>query len=103
MDFNDCLYTGYSFYMAAVAVIGGGCGLRIDACRTIQSNKSKLSLYSCYSHFNIAFKQLYASCKTEHFSYKVGVARVCIHVLRCYVRKKSWLRLQINGFMLLVI
>ena len=54
--------------MAAVVIIGGGCGLRIEVRHSNQHNKSKLSLYSCY--FNISFKQLYTSWKTERFSYK---------------------------------
>ena len=41
----DWLNKDCSFYMAAVAVIGGGCGLRIEAHHRNQSNKSKLSLY----------------------------------------------------------
>ena len=41
----DWLNKDYSLYMAAVVIIDGGCGLRIEAhCRN-QPNKSKLSLY----------------------------------------------------------
>ena len=58
--------------MAAVVIIGGGRGLRIEACHSSQPNKSKLLLYSHYFHFNIPFKQLYTSCKMERFSYKGG-------------------------------
>ena len=54
--------------MAAAVVIGGGNGLRIEAHRSNQPNKNKLSLFSCYS----LFKQLYTSRKMEHFSYKGG-------------------------------
>ena len=55
---------GYSFYMTAVIIIGDGRDLRIVVHRSNQPNKSKLSLYGCYFHFNITFKQLYSSCKT---------------------------------------
>ena len=58
--------------MAVAVVIGDGCGLRIKACHCNQPNKSKLLLYSRYFHFNIPFKQLYTSCKLEHFGYKGG-------------------------------
>ena len=68
----DWLNKGYSLYMAAVVIIDGGCGLRIEAHRSNQPTKTKLSLYSRYFHFNIPFKQLYTSCKTECFSYKGG-------------------------------
>ena len=40
----DWLKKGYSFYMAAVVVIGGGRGLTIEACRSNQPNKSKLRI-----------------------------------------------------------
>ena len=57
---------------APVVIIGGGYGLTMEACHSNQPIKSKLSLYSCYFHFNIPFKQLYTSCKTKRFSYKGG-------------------------------
>ena len=41
----DWLNKGYSFYMAAIVVISGGHGLRIEVCHRSQPNKSKLSLY----------------------------------------------------------
>ena len=74
------LNKGYSFYMAAVIVIDGGCGLRIEVHHGNQPNKSKILLYICYFEFNL-FKQLYTSCKMEHFSYK-GRCRVhgCTHI-----------------------
>ena len=56
--------------MACVIVIGSGHHLRIEVCHSNQPNKSKLLLYSHYFHFNIPLKQLYTSCKMEHFSYK---------------------------------
>ena len=40
----DWLKKGYSFYMAAVVIIGSGHGLRIEACCRNQP-MSKLSLY----------------------------------------------------------
>ena len=51
--------------------------------RSNQPNKSKLSLYSHYFHFNSPFKQPYTSCKTEHFRYKGGCGvrgDMCIEV-----------------------
>ena len=41
----DWLNKGYSFYMAAVVVIGDGRGLRIEGCHSNQPNKNKLLLY----------------------------------------------------------
>ena len=41
----DWLNKFYSFYMAAVVVIDDGHGLTVEAHRTNQRNKSKLSLY----------------------------------------------------------
>ena len=67
--YGSCIYT---------VVISSGRGPRIKARHSNQPNKSKLLLYNRYFHFNIPFKQLYASCKTERFSYK-GVWGVCGH------------------------
>ena len=39
--------------MAAVVIISGGRGLRIEACHRNQPNKSKLCCISSYFHFNI--------------------------------------------------
>ena len=39
--------------MVAVVIIGDGCGLSNEARHRNQLNKNKLSLYSCYLHFNI--------------------------------------------------
>ena len=59
--------------MAVVVIIGGGHGLRIELHRRNQRNKSKLSLYKpLLLLFNILFKLLYTSNKTERFSYKGG-------------------------------
>ena len=52
---TDWLNKGYSFYMAAVVVIRGGYGLKIEVHHSNQPDKSKLSLYSCYFRFNISF------------------------------------------------
>ena len=42
----DWLNKGFNFYnKAAVVVISGGCGFRIEARRSNQPNKSKLLLY----------------------------------------------------------
>ena len=79
---------GYGFYMAAVVVISGGHGLRIEVCH---SNQSKLSLYSHYFHFNVPFKQLYTSCITEYFSYKGGCGLyVGIRLSRCLIEELAY-------------
>ena len=62
--------------MAAVVVIGDEHGLSVEERRGNQTNKSKLLLISHYFHFNILFKHLHTSNKTERFSYK-GVCGVC--------------------------
>ena len=58
--------------MAAIVGIISKHGLRIEACRRNQSNKSKLALYKpllcLYSHL----KQPYISNKMKRFSYKGG-------------------------------
>ena len=63
--------------MAAIFGIISRCGLRIEACRRNQPNKSKPALYKpllcLYSHL----KQPYISNKTKCFSYK-GVCGVCV-------------------------
>ena len=41
----DWLNKHYNFYMAAVVVIGDGCGLRIEVCRRNQRNESTPWLY----------------------------------------------------------
>ena len=43
---HDWLNKGYCFYMAAVVIIGDGCGLIFEAHHRNQPIKSKLSLYS---------------------------------------------------------
>ena len=68
--------------MAAV-VSGGGRGLRIEVHHSKRPNKSTPLLYSYYFHFNIPFKQLYTSWKTERFSYKGGCGVVDVCILRC--------------------
>ena len=81
----DWLNNGYSFYMAAVIVLGGECGLRIEACPGKQSNKSRPLLYSHYCHFNVLFKQLYTNCKDRALQYKDVCeirGRTCIKVFQ---------------------
>ena len=73
----DWLNKDYSFfYMAAVVVIDGGCGLRIEA-RVVETNLIRVSYrcISCYFHIKIPFKWQYTSNKTECFSYKSGCGR----------------------------
>ena len=55
--------------MAAVIIISDGCGLRVEAHRINQPNKSKLPPYKPLLSL---FKQLYTRNKTEHFNYKGG-------------------------------
>ena len=77
----DWLNKFYSFYMAAVVVIGSGRGLRIEARRGNQSNKSKPALYKPLYHCNSSLKGLYFSNKTECFSYKGGCGICeCTHI-----------------------
>ena len=68
----DWLNKYYSFCMAAIVGIVSRRGLRIEAGRRNQANKSKLAFYKpllcLYSHL----KQPYISNKTKHFSYKGG-------------------------------
>ena len=58
--------------MAAIVGIVSRRGLRIEACRRNQANKSKLALYKpllcLYSHL----KQPYISNRTKRFGYKGG-------------------------------
>ena len=68
----DWLNKYYTFCTAAIVDIVSRRGLRIEAHRRNQSNKSKLALYKpllrLYSHL----KQPYKSNKTKRFSYKGG-------------------------------
>ena len=69
----DWLTKFHICYMAAVLIINGRCGLRVQACCINQPNKSKLSLYKPLLLRTLTFfKQLYTRNKTEHFSYKGG-------------------------------
>ena len=61
----DWLNQFYSCYMATVVIIDDGCGLRVEACHINHPNKSKLSLYKPLLSFNIPFKEVYTSNKTE--------------------------------------
>ena len=58
--------------MAAIVGIVSRCGLRIEARRRNQPNKSKLVLYKPLLHLYSHLKQLYLSNKTKRFSYKGG-------------------------------
>ena len=68
--------------MAAVVVISGGRGLRIEACHRNQPNKSKLCCISSYFHFNIP---LNSHTQATRWSASVMVGEECmgIHVSKC--------------------
>ena len=51
-----------SFYMAAVVLIGSGCGLRIKAHHRNQPNQSNLALYKPLLSLNSHFKQATRQC-----------------------------------------
>ena len=85
--------------MAATVGIVSRRGLRIEACRRNQANKSKLVLYKPLICLYSRLKQPYISNRTKHFSYKGGRG-MCG---RTRTEAFSWFRLQINGFGLLVI
>ena len=76
----DCLNKGYSLYMTAVVIIGGGHGLRVEAHRGNQPNSTSCCCISRYFHFNFFFKQPCTSNKMEHFGYKGGCD---VHGLTC--------------------
>ena len=87
--------------MAAVVIIGGGRGLRIEAHHSNQLNKSKLCCIAVTFTLTFLLSSCTQAAKTERFSYKGGCSShgcICIEVFK----RKSWLRLQIHGFMLLV-
>ena len=72
----DWLNKGYSFYMAAVVIIGDGCGLRIEA------HQIRVS-YCCiifYFHFNNGCAQ---GTRRSVSVVKMSVAEVGVRVLRC--------------------
>ena len=58
--------------MAAIVGIVSRRGLRIEAHRTNQPNKSKLALYKPLLHLYSHLKQPYISNKMKCFSYKGG-------------------------------
>ena len=71
--------------MAAIVSINSRRGLRIEACRRNQSNKSKLALYKSLLHFYSHLKQLYISNKMKHFSYNGGCGMhgyICIEAFK---------------------
>ena len=86
--------------MATVVIIGDGHGLRIEARHKNQPNKRKLSLYKLlFSLLN----GLYSSNEMECFIYKGG-CRWCWRMrIEVFKRRAGLHKLQINGFMLLVI
>ena len=58
--------------MAAIVSIVSRCGLRIEARRRNQANKSKLALYKPLLHLYSHLKQPPISKRTKRFSYKGG-------------------------------
>ena len=68
----DWLNKYYSFCMAAIVGIVSRCGLRIEARRRNQPNKSKLVLYKPLLRLCSHLKQPYISKKIKHCSYKGG-------------------------------
>ena len=58
--------------MAAIVGIDSRHGLRMEAHRRNQPNKSKLALYKPLLHFYSHLKQLYIRNKMECFRYKGG-------------------------------
>ena len=62
--------------MVAIVGIVSRCGLRIEARRKNQPNKSKLALYKPLLRLCSHLKQPHISNKTKRFSYK-GVCGVC--------------------------
>ena len=71
--------------MGAIVGIVSRRGLRNEACRRNQPNKSKLALYKPLRHIPSHLKQLYMSRKTERFSYKDGCivhGRTCIKAIK---------------------
>ena len=97
----DWLNKGYSFCMATVVIIGGGRGFKISVRHSNQPNRSKLLLYSRYFTLTFPLNSCAQAARQSTSVVKVGVVYVGVHVLRCL--KEGWLRLQINGFVLLVI
>ena len=60
-----------------------GVALKLKVVIVTNLIKSKLSLFSHYFRLNIPFKQLYASCKMKHFSYKGGYDVHGLMHMRC--------------------
>ena len=84
--------------MAAIVIITDGCGLRVEAHRINQPNKSKLSLYKTISHyfqFNIPFKQLYTSNKQSRGCY---FQKVTSYLLLITFRQYNILQLHITVY-----
>ena len=80
--------------MAAIVGMDSSPGLAIETHHRNPPNKSKLALYNPL--LALVIKQLYISNKMECFSYsgEFGIPRLV---------KKSWLGLQINNIVLILI
>ena len=76
--------------MPAVLSIVSRHGVIIEACCRNQLNHSKLALCKSLLYFFNHLKQLYIYHKTEHFSCKVGVAYLGLHVLRRLTEELVW-------------
>ena len=59
-------------------------GVALELKSVIATNLIRVSYrcISCYFHFNIPFKQLYTSNKTESFNYKGGYRCMCIEAFK---------------------
>ena len=76
--------------MAAIVGIVSRRGLRIEACRRNQANKSKLALYKpllcLYSHL----KQPSISNRMKHFSYKGGRGMCGSTLIETFKEEMAW-------------
>ena len=76
--------------MAAIVGIVSRRGLRIEACRRNQPNKSKLALYKPLLRLCSHLKQPYISNKTNTSVIKVGMVRVGVHISRRLKEERAW-------------
>ena len=75
--------------MAAIVGIASRRGLRSEAHRRNQPNKSKLVLYKLLLHLRSHLKQLYISNKMKCFSHKHGCSvRGCTRIEAC--KELAW-------------